>query len=252
MRRACVLTLVPVALAASIQCNGSVVRAADSRRTIASELRCVPNGSSVGRCFGLRHRGRSQRFGHWRGRSARGRRCGWKRLGVARFGSSGTGCERWLEPEVLATAQVSDPAAIAVDSANVYWAAPKGVMKVSKAGGVPEVLVGTSSAPTAIATGAGWIFYAADSSVVRVAPDGSSALTLATGAVTNALAVDATSVYWAKNTGFIMRAPVDGGPVIQIASSPGYPSRAAVDGNTVYWVDGTGIMTTSVDGGIPT
>ncbi|HEY1958904.1 MAG TPA: hypothetical protein VGH28_25000 [Polyangiaceae bacterium] len=87
-----------------------------------------------------------------------------------------------------------------------------------------------------------------DGTVVQVPLNGGPATTLATGlevfydsGYLNAVAVDATSVYWVAgangNDGTIMRVPIGGGTPVALYSGQYLPQALATDGTNVYWAD---------------
>jgi hypothetical protein len=123
-------------------------------------------------------------------------------------------------------------------------------MKAAKTGGPAVTLATTGSDPSAIAVDATSVYYAADGSVLEVPIGGGAPVTLVANAgLTNGLAIDAGYVYWADNRGFIMKIAVGGQSPVRISSSPGYPSRLAIDATSAYWADATGLMTAPLTGG---
>ncbi|HEY8154191.1 MAG TPA: PEP-CTERM sorting domain-containing protein [Myxococcota bacterium] len=117
------------------------------------------------------------------------------------------------------------------------------------------------AAPTASASG---IYWSANGAIGRANLDGTGAnASFIPGVNAGEIAVDATSVYWTRNTGTIGRANLDGTAVNPnfISAIPGV-SGVAADGSHVYWIrpggesptigranlDGTGIVETVVSG----
>jgi hypothetical protein len=155
--------------------------------------------------------------------------------------------------EILARSSVSDwPTTIAVDGKYVYWPSPTGIMRVPKAGGAAEIVAVTSGGVSAIAVDATSVFFAVGGGIHRAPLAGGDSMLLASGTVTNAIALDATFVYWADNRGPIQRVRREGGDTEQIAFSGGYPSRLAMEANRLYWLDATGILTTTPGNRTPT
>ena len=87
-----------------------------------------------------------------------------------------------------------------------------------------------------------------DGTVVQIPIGGAPAITLATGVEVfydsgylNAVAVDATNVYWVAgangNDGAIMRAPIGGGTPVALYSGQALPQALATDGTHVFWAD---------------
>lgn len=78
-------------------------------------------------------------------------------------------------------------------------------------------------------------------------------LTLASGFMANALAVDSSSVYWVDSAS-LRKVPLSGGMVTTLSSAGGnaYPNQIAVSAGTVYWPTGTSILATPAAGGTTT
>jgi hypothetical protein len=125
-------------------------------------------------------------------------------------GDSGTGAD------TLAAGQ-NFPTGIAIDSANVYWAAS-----------------GTSTNSYT------------DGAIMSAPLAGGPAKTLASGQHNPyGIAVDATNVYWTNNagggkSGTVMSMPVAGGTPVTLATGLSSPWSLAVDGTSVYWANGDG------------
>lgn len=68
---------------------------------------------------------------------------------------------------------------------------------------------------------------------------GGTVTTLASGqADPDAIAVDATSVYWIdQHDGTVMKVPLGGGTTTTLASGQNAPRCIAVDSKSVYWTD---------------
>jgi hypothetical protein len=147
---------------------------------------------------------------------------------------------------ILAVANVSDPAGIAVDRTRVYFTGTSAVMSVSKGGGQPVALAAAS--PRALAIDQMAVFYLSSDAILSVPLGGGTPTVLAAGTTTDAVAVDEAMVYRADNRGPIMKVATSGGVATRISFGLCYPSRLAIDVTSVYWID-CGISTAPFGGG---
>jgi len=116
-------------------------------------------------------------------------------------------------PQTIASGQTV-PHAITVDAHNVYWANDGNLMRVPMAGGSPEALVSNQTSINGIAvdgTNVYWTNWApngapagqlgkgtSDGTVMKVSASGGKPQVVAASQSGRAIAVDATSVYWAN------------------------------------------------------
>lgn len=97
----------------------------------------------------------------------------------------------------------------------------------------------------------------ADGAIVQIPLCGGTPVVLATAqAWPDAIAVDATHVYWANagaedssSGGVIRKVPIGGGAIVTLAAELDSPSGIAVDATSVYWMTATDILSTSIEGG---
>jgi hypothetical protein len=155
-----------------------------------------------------------------------------------------------------------NPAGIAVDATNVYFADELDyVFRVPLAGGTP-VVVGNEpyygAGPAFVAVSGSTVFWTNSSlaqfeyadSTVQSAPTVGTALTNLASNQTRAwsIAVDGSNVYWTEyvSPGSIQSVPIAGGNVTTLASGQTFPYSIAVDATNVYWTNytaGGAIMT---------
>jgi hypothetical protein len=94
--------------------------------------------------------------------------------------------------------------------------------------------------------------YVASGAVSKV-PLSGGAVTTISGDLAQSVAVDANNVYWWWYLHGLEKAPLAGGPEVEIGASPttgGF--RIAVDATNVYWVDANGLQRVPIGGGTPT
>jgi hypothetical protein len=118
----------------------------------------------------------------------------------------------------------NDPAAIAIDAANLYWTntgttannyADGAIMTVPTSGGTPKTLAAAQASPASLAvdgTNVYWTNYGtlannyADGSLMSVPVAGGTPTVLASGQDSpRSLAVDATNVYWTTTNGAVFK-----------------------------------------------
>lgn len=134
------------------------------------------------------------------------------------------------------------PQGLAVDETHIYWQSysAESVHRASLTSGIPEVVasdLGTS--PQWLVLDAARVYFPTDgtpTSVLSVPKTGGPALTHATGGDPNHVALDATHVYWAAQTG-VHRADKLGGDIETLSSVAGYLRGIAVDATDVYFAD---------------
>ena len=138
---------------------------------------------------------------------------------------------------------------VAVDSESVYFTSNAGVFKVPIAGGVTTTLwPGGAGGANLLAIDDSSVYWtASERGVMKVAKVGGAPITLATSREPQAIAVDASNVYWTdwSSCGVscvtpestIMKVPIDGGTTITLVAKQNLPDAIAVDDFGVYWLD---------------
>lgn len=136
-----------------------------------------------------------------------------------------------------------------VDATNVYWLG-SGLKKASVNGGAIMVLANTGGIHVAVDGsnaywanyGSGQVFKCALSACVPM-------LVIDKQNYPEVVVVDATHIYWttrgtvpAFKDGTIMKAPIAGGDVVQLASAQARPLGLAVDASSVYWTSDNGTI----------
>lgn len=172
-----------------------------------------------------------------------------------------------VDDDVVELAQVDDrvfkgPRSIAVDGTHVFWTnvgsdgfsgvLPGSVTRVPLEGGPVEVLVdlgqdgraalGLAVDATTIFFTAGGGFVSPDDGAYHAPLNGGAPTQIAEAAISLAMAIDATHVYWGANEnvteccpGVVRRMPKGGGDVEHVATGPSIITDMALDGTHVYW-----------------
>ena len=143
----------------------------------------------------------------------------------------------------------STPEETAVDATHVYFAVVHDgtVERVPVDGsGAAEPLASGLAEPHALALGETHVFVAERAATQRIfavpKEGGADPVMIAKGqAVPWRVAVRGSAVYWtSKDSGFVNRAPIAGGPVKPLASGQDEPRGLVVDEAYVYWVNSAG------------
>jgi hypothetical protein len=144
---------------------------------------------------------------------------------------------------------------VAVDDTYVYATdASRGVIRVPKAGGTVETIATPSAAPDAIAIDSANVYWATHDggSTFEIglrAKSGGPPATLASSTSGYAsIAIDATYVWYARADGEIGRVPIAGGASEPIVTGETAPSSVAVDAANVYWIADGGLVRATRDG----
>jgi hypothetical protein len=139
-----------------------------------------------------------------------------------------------------------DPVAIALDSASVYWTEPsQGLIRKMPLGGGAQTTLFSGAGTWSIAVDATRAYWLAPESLMTIPIDGGSPAAIAcwpaAGAVASlseAMTLDATSVYWTRATdGALMRTRINGAgsgesTIVTAAQSA---DHIVVDDTNVYW-----------------
>lgn len=139
---------------------------------------------------------------------------------------------------------------VAVDDANVYLsndgsAHPAGLLRVSKAGGTPELLVASPQGEAAfggLAAAGGYVYYVRGNVLGRVAAAGGEPVVLATiGRGIASIAATPDAVFAIDYDGDLYRVATAGGvePVrLAAAAVDGFAQRVLATPDGVYWTSG--------------
>ena len=160
----------------------------------------------------------------------------------------------------------------AVDSRNVYWLTPDGVVaKAPLAGGTPETLVATimvgSAGPVVDDTS---VYWASGTLLLGVPIAGGDVFTVAANPTVDLdagpylvapqcnLLIHDGKFYMTADinldgeggcpAGVVVSMPVQGGPVTLLTADAVYPCGIAVDDTDLYWADTTGVGRVSLSG----
>jgi hypothetical protein len=144
------------------------------------------------------------------------------------------------------------PVALAVDTTNAYWASTgqdinvtTGTMmsgsidKVPLGGGASTTLAGALQSPLTVAADSAFVYWADYYAglVLRVPIAGGASTTLASGGSPEAVAVNATSVFWVDRS-TVQRMLVNGSGQRTIALGQSNAWAVAIDATSVYWANG--------------
>jgi hypothetical protein len=155
-----------------------------------------------------------------------------------------SGCNNGTCKWTQLVGNVSSPGAIALDSANVYFAAGTSIYKVGKGGGTPTPLasIPSQSGPGEIVVDATRVYFTdatTSASAIRSVPiAGGTVTTHGTAAVfkLKGLALSPTHVFW--STGFdgsVETVPIAGGAKVTLASGQQYTSGLAFASGALYF-----------------
>ena len=135
---------------------------------------------------------------------------------------------------------VIDPNWIAVDDTNVYYNSSISLLTVPIGGGTP-LTFSAKSQPIAIALEGANVYWVTNNQTVLTAPKtgGGMPVTLAGATAVSgpyAIAADAENVYWTNNTGgTVMKVAVTGGAPITLVTGEVGAWGIAIDANSVYF-----------------
>jgi hypothetical protein len=163
----------------------------------------------------------------------------------ANCGRCGHGCQGGAcsagacQPVTLST---QGGAAIAVDSANVYWtnSGLGTVTQLPVGGGMPITLAAGQVNPYDLTSDGTSVYFLAANSVYKVPVGGGPITTVSSGSANEAIgiAVDATSVYWFQGPS-VLKAPKNGGATTTVVPFMGDLTisfrELTVNAMSVYW-----------------
>jgi hypothetical protein len=144
---------------------------------------------------------------------------------------------------------IASPRAVVADANAVYVVALNGDVSTAPPTGVnviaSTIATGATTEVLALdATNVYWITTQGD--VVAHARGSSLQTTLATlQSIASNLVTDGTALYWAGTDGTIRELPVSGGTPIVLASSQGKVGSIAIDATSVYWTAPNEVSSTS-------
>lgn len=124
-----------------------------------------------------------------------------------------------------------------LDEDSVYWTTLSAVKKQSKTSSAAVILASTSGSSGATLSG-DYLYWVHDGVVERVTKDGlKREEVVSSGPLTQGVAVDATTVYFATSFGQVMRAALALGKPYVVAFNQNNPKVAASDAAFVYWIE---------------
>jgi hypothetical protein len=127
----------------------------------------------------------------------------------------------------------------AVDASGVYWGTGETINKAPLDGG-PTTVVTTAGAVTALAIAGNDVYFAAGYLLMKAPLGGgpSTGVSAADGAPLFAVAIDDANAYFTSPS-VVYEVPLEGGNAAVLASNQGGPNALALNATGVYWTDGT-------------
>ena len=165
-----------------------------------------------------------------------------------------------VTPIVLA-AQQPCPADLALDADNVFYLASdtnstRKIMRVSKTGGTPAMLIGGMDIRS-IAADANAVYWTTcdpsrnTGAIMKLQSQSNAPITLDSGkGCFFDVAVDASGVYWIDDRGVMRLAPTDK-TATNLTPARFHPRNLIADANNLYWVGDNYILRLSKNGGEP-
>ncbi|HEX6763918.1 MAG TPA: hypothetical protein VF103_00535 [Polyangiaceae bacterium] len=152
------------------------------------------------------------------------------------------------EPTILSTGQ-GLPGSIVSDGTRLYFSTATGIYSMGKDGSDLQTLTAPTSV-VSLAIGGDELFYRGFS-IDKIPLAGGTPTNLVPSTTSGALAVDATSVYYADSVS-VSSVPIEGGTPIVLTTGTAGPSAIAVDAAYVYFGYSSSVYRTPLDGGSQT
>jgi hypothetical protein len=155
----------------------------------------------------------------------------------------------------VVTSGLDSPFAIALDSSSLYVTEYRDagrVLRIPIGGGAAVEIAANQTRPRAIAVDATSVYWANEGgTVMKAALDGASPVELAVNqAEPYALAITATDAYFTTHTGNeLIRVPLMGGPTSVVAPDQSDPHGVFVDQDNVYWSTNETVRSIPLAGG---